>query len=688
MVHQDITKIYDYAYDHVGRKTSFIHNGKPIAKYEYDETGRLQIKKFSPAGSAVGSKQTGNWTDVNTWLSGFLPSVNDNITINSGHTVTIPNGQSGSAGVLNDKGVLRNFGTLNMGKLTTADLYAENFQYHIRGGLRGINLDANNDLTNSLFTFKLTYEDDGTYYNGNIRNQYWKSNLDGIQRAYQYSYDAASRILGATYAGKTGESYAMNSVSYDFNGNIKTLSRNGLKSDNTFGLIDNLAYSYQANSNKIQAVTDNSNDTASFADATGDTDYTYSQDGSLTSDANKGITNIEYNYLKRPKKYTFSNGSTLENQYDATGKKLKSISSDGTTYDFLGNLIYKNNVLYQISHDEGRIIKGEYEYEIKDHLGNLRVSFRDSLGVAKITQKQDYDVYGSELQGLSYTKPLWNQDNFKYLGRESISQTGYIDLLNRQYDRILGRFTSIDPLAEKGGNWSPYSYAFDNPVNFHDPDGRWPYPIFVRSFISTSTVGGGYFRGDGRGASTDLSRNTTSRVTQSYTANTDNGTVSNVSTRSDFTRMTVGSYVKEETAKPTGAVTSSKSSGTLTIKGDYTAKDPITPQLTTPAIDMHTSISINEDKKAGTLNVNASINGDTFPSTEAFMQDASGKNSVFIGVSMENGGLRDLVGDTNKPLINNSFQITIDSKGNFTGVRQGDKNYSISDWNKQFTGKK
>ena len=474
MVHQDITKIYDYAYDHVGRKTSFIHNGKPIAKYEYDETGRLQIKKFSPAGSAVGSKQTGNWTDVNTWLSGFLPSVNDNITINSGHTVTIPNGQSGSAGVLNDKGVLRNFGTLNMGKLTTADLYAENFQYHIRGGLRGINLDANNDLTNSLFTFKLTYEDDGTYYNGNIRNQYWKSNLDGIQRAYQYSYDAASRILGATYAGKTGESYAMNSVSYDFNGNIKTLSRNGLKSDNTFGLIDNLAYSYQANSNKIQAVTDNSNDTASFADATGDTDYTYSQDGSLTSDANKGITNIEYNYLKRPKKYTFSNGSTLENQYDATGKKLKSISSDGTTYDFLGNLIYKNNVLYQISHDEGRIIKGEYEYEIKDHLGNLRVSFRDSLGVAKITQKQDYDVYGSELQGLSYTKPLWNQDNFKYLGRESISQTGYIDLLNRQYDRILGRFTSPDPVTDGQESQSLYQYGWNNPVLRSDADGLMP----------------------------------------------------------------------------------------------------------------------------------------------------------------------------------------------------------------------
>ena len=241
-------------------------------------------------------------------------------------------------------------------------------------------------------------------------------------------------------------------------------------------------YTYNINSNKLLKVDDSSNETASFKDVSGN-DYTYWADGSLKSDANKGITLIEYNYLKRPKKYTFSNGSTLENQYDANGKKLKSISSDGTVYDFVGNFIYRNNGLYQISHDEGRIINAEYEYEIKDHLGNLRVSFRDSLGVAKITQKQDYDIYGSELQGLSYTKPLWNQDNFKYLGRESIAQTGYIDLLNRQYDRILGRFTSIDPVVEGQEHLSLYQYGWNNPVLRSDPDGNLPIIPILLPFL-------------------------------------------------------------------------------------------------------------------------------------------------------------------------------------------------------------
>ena len=65
----------------------------------------------------IGSKQTGNWTNVNTWLLGGLPTISDNVTINSGHTVTIPSGQNVSAGSLFDKGTLRNFGTLNLGKI-------------------------------------------------------------------------------------------------------------------------------------------------------------------------------------------------------------------------------------------------------------------------------------------------------------------------------------------------------------------------------------------------------------------------------------------------------------------------------------------------------------------------------------------------------------------------------------------
>ena len=123
------------------------------------------------------------------------------------------------------------------------------------------------------------------------------------------------------------------------------------------------------------------------------------------------------------------------------------------------------------SHDKGRIINGEYEYNIKDHLGNLRVAFRDSSGVAKITQKQDYDPWGSELQGLSYLKNTWKQSDFKYSGKEFIEETGLNDFGWRQQDPILGRMWGIDNRAEKYYDQSPMQFALNNPLSIVEVDG-------------------------------------------------------------------------------------------------------------------------------------------------------------------------------------------------------------------------
>ena len=61
---------------------------------------------------------------------------------------------------------------------------------------------------------------------------------------------------------------------------------------------------------------------------------------------------------------------------------------------------------------------------------------------------------------------------FTYNGKELEEETGYLDYHARQHDPQLGRFMSVDPLAEKFHSFSSYIYVADNPINFIDPDGR------------------------------------------------------------------------------------------------------------------------------------------------------------------------------------------------------------------------
>jgi RHS repeat-associated protein len=423
---------------------------------------------------------------------------------------------------------------------TYAGLQKVDYAYNVRGWLKGINI-ADDGTTNplqqgsapkDLFAFKINYNlvEGGVagvqaLHNGNISETYWRTSSDNVLRKYGYVYDQMNRLNEAIYQ-KPGLSTPTNSynesVSYDKNGNIKALQRNGDLDSNTFTIeMDDLVYSYSTTQpNQLSAVEDLTNHPQGFKDsATNGIDFTYDANGNMLTDANKEITGIKYNHLNLPTEILFNGTNKKINYlYTAAGVKVEKKVTNGstvTTTDYLSGFQYTkvnsgNVTMDFFPHAEGYVactLSGSnplfnYVYNYTDHLGNIRVSYTWDTATTslKILEENHYFPFG-----LKHTK--YNRDTYQYVTTEEGGyNTGTIGRINnpenalykykyngkelqdelglnmydygaRNYDPALGRWMNIDPLAEKYRKWSPYTYCIDNPIRFLDPDGMrvWIY---------------------------------------------------------------------------------------------------------------------------------------------------------------------------------------------------------------------
>ena len=383
-------------------------------------------------------------------------------------------------------------------------------------------------------------------YNGNIA-AWTTSNRDDIpnptptapQLGEQYRYDQLNRLTSsnAAYPNTTGNGFTATNdyattYAYDPNGNLTTLTRNGAGRLGQLAM-DQLSYTYDTGNNRdnrLLRVNDPTPNNSSYDDVkqntSTSTQYGYDAIGNLTSDATNDVTNIEWNVHGKIARVARSTGQVTLYAYDAQGNRVrKTIStSNGTqlvhTYyvrDAQGNVLatYEqrttNATAGTITLSEqplyGSVRLGVYrptgstalprldlynrlvgskQYEITDHLGNVRALVGDtkrSDGSVAGAYKPDllayYNYYAfGQLQPGRYgpgNATGTGGYRYGYNGKEKdnngeLGLTSY-DYGFRIYNPGIARFLSEDPLKSHYPMLTPYQFASNSPIQNIDIDG-------------------------------------------------------------------------------------------------------------------------------------------------------------------------------------------------------------------------
>jgi len=466
-----------------------INNGsrEKLANYSYDVVGRQIQKKIMPNGTYT----TGGVPASIMRPPNPSPNTNDVAT----QYICLQPGVFIDANSLNS--YIAQIGTGGGGN-SISGLQTIDYQYHIRNWLIGINLDGNgnpNPNTNQgdLFSYKLDYETSG-YFDGNIGQQTW--NNDTAQRNYQFSYDNANRLKSATYGGINGENYSLPNLNYDKNDNITTLQRNG-KVGSGFGQMDNLSYAYSGN--RLTNIIDNAgggDNTVDFVPRGGG-NYTYYNDGSLKSDDNKEITQINYDsFLQLPSEIQLTGGRWIKMYYDGDGVLLKREFSTGEYWEYANGMVYKNGQPHEMNMPEGRATyqNGNWalEFFYQDHLGNTRVSFKANGNQLEKTDETSCDPTGVVLNGIGQENSIENR--FKHQDKESLALFGLggiNDFGARYLDKTIGgRWWSTDPMGELHFDSSPFRYVLNNPLRYIDPFGLDTLSSTAKGFKWDNVKGG------------------------------------------------------------------------------------------------------------------------------------------------------------------------------------------------------
>jgi len=132
----------------------------------------------------------------------------------------------------------------------------------------------------------------------------------------------------------------------------------------------------------------------------------------------------------------------------------------------------------------GALIENDIYYFHPDHLGSTSYLTNKQ---GNVSQHVEYIPFGE----IMIETHLNNQNNpYLYNGKELDAEIGFYYYGARYYDPKGSLWLSVDPLAEKYPNLSPYSYVANNPIMLMDPTGMEgvPGPFTGNSYYQKNKV--------------------------------------------------------------------------------------------------------------------------------------------------------------------------------------------------------
>lgn len=194
--------------------------------------------------------------------------------------------------------------------------------------------------------------------------------------------------------------------------------------------------------------------------------------GSSVIVGTSGLINQQNNSYNSTKPKAFINYIVFDEQFNAKAQGFKQVINPGPLQPelFLNDIEIENNGwLYVFVNNESEQAVYFDNFQVNHTRGN-------------ILEETHYYPFGLAMKAissraLSINPTNKNKFNGKELQSDEFSDGSGLEWHNygvRLYDQQIGRWNQIDPLAEKMNRWSPFNYAFNNPVKFVDPNGSEP----------------------------------------------------------------------------------------------------------------------------------------------------------------------------------------------------------------------